>query len=397
MKILIVAHFTRDFSETDNGRFLYLAKELYNKGHEVEIITTNFSHGMKKKKKDITVKYPFKIKMLDEPGYKKNVSIRRFYSHHVWGKNLDKYLSNIKKPDVVYCAVPSLTGPKNVADYCEKNKIRFIIDIQDLWPEAFQMVFNIPVVSNIIFAPFNKIVNSSYSRADEICAVSDTYVNRALSVNHKCKSGHTVFLGTNLDTFDKYASEEPIIHKNEDEIWLAYCGTLGSSYDLTVVFDALDIITQKGYTVKFIVMGDGPKKKVFEEYSSQKNINVYFTGYLPYNQMVALLCECDITVNPIMGGAAQSIINKHGDYASCGLPVINTQECSEYRRLVETYNMGFNCENGNAKDIADALIKLVDDCELRKIMGQNSRKCAEEKFDRKNSYLELINTICGEE
>lgn len=75
MNILIVANFTRDFSESDNGRFLYLAKKLAEK-HKVEIITTEFSHGAKAPKKPVTVKYPFKITMLKEPGYKKNISIK---------------------------------------------------------------------------------------------------------------------------------------------------------------------------------------------------------------------------------------------------------------------------------------------------------------------------------
>lgn len=394
MNILIVANFTRDFSATDNGRFLYLAKKLAEQ-HTVEIITTEFSHGAKAKKKPITIEYPFKITMLKEPGYKKNVSLRRFYSHHVWGKNLKEYLQSIEKPDVVYCAVPSLTGPNYVADYCQENGIRFVIDIQDLWPEAFEMVFKVPVVSTLVFTPFRRLADSIYSRADSVCAVSNTYVNRALRVNHKCESGTTVFLGTNLDTFDQYASEPPIMKKQDSEIWIAYCGTLGSSYDLTCVFDALEILSKKGIRPKFVIMGGGPKRDEFEKYASEKDIDVQFTGSLPYNQMCALLCECDITVNPIMHNAAQSIINKHGDYASSGLPVVSTQENEEYRHLVDEYEMGFNCENNNAEDLADKFERLIKDQTLRERMGANARRCAEEKFDRKNSYSALLTEILG--
>lgn len=394
MNILIVANFTRDFSATDNGRFLYLAKKLAV-NNKVEIVTTEFSHGAKAKKKPITIEYPFKITMLGEPGYKKNVSLRRFYSHHVWGNNLKKYLQTIEKPDVVYCAVPSLTGPNNVAEYCKENGIRFVIDIQDLWPEAFQMVFKVPVVSTVAFLPFNKLADSIYSNADSICAVSNTYVNRALRVNKKCKEGTTVFLGTNLDTFDEYANEEPIMRKPEGEVWIAYCGTLGSSYDMTCVFDALEILTDKNIRPTFIVMGDGPRRQEFEQYATERDIDVKFTGSLPYNQMCALLCQCDITVNPIMHNAAQSIINKHGDYASSGLPVVSTQENEEYRALVEEYNMGFNCKNNDAADLAEKFERLIIDKNLREQMGANARRCAEEKFDRKNSYVALISEILG--
>lgn len=392
MKILIVAHFTRDFSETDNGRFQYLAKAL-SADHDVEIVTTTFSHGDKTNKAPVTVEWPFKITMLYEPGYKKNVSLKRFYSHYIWGRSVKKYLQTIEKPDVVFCAIPSLTGPRNVARYCKTNKIRFVVDIQDLWPEAFQMVFKIPVISDLVFAPFKKYADSIYRSADDICAVSQTYVDRALKVNKKCKTGTTVFLGTNLDTFDAYASENPILHKSNDEIWIAYCGTLGSSYDLTCVIDAIKVLHQKQFSISFIVMGDGPRKKEFEEYAKEKKIKAVFTGRLTYNQMCSLLAACDITVNPIAHMAAQSIINKHGDYAASGLPVVSTQENNEYRKLVEEYHMGFNCANNDPVDMAEKIEILITNYELRCEMGKNARRCAEEKFDRRNTYSQLEGVI----
>ena len=55
--------------------------------------------------------------------------------------------------------------------------------------------------------------------------------------------------------------------------------------------------------------------------------------------------------------------------------------------------MGFNCSNGNAKDLAEKLQILIGDKALRQEMGRNARQCAEEKFDRRNSYKELIKTI----
>ena len=383
MNILIVANFTRDFSETDNGRFLYLAKIL-SKQHNVEIVTTNFSHGAKRPKAPIVVDWPFKITMIEEPGYKKNVSLKRFYSHHVWGKNVRDYLKTIEKPDVVYCAVPSLTGPSYVADYCSANGIRFLIDIQDLWPEAFQMVFKIPVVCSMVFLPFQILADSIYRSADSICAVSQTYVDRALKVNSKCQVGTSVFLGTNLDTFDQYAKGTPLYSKADGEVWMAYCGTLSSSYDLKCVFNAMELLSKKGIRPKFIIMGDGIKRTEFEQYAKEKDINVLFTGSLPYNQMCSQLCECDITINPIAHNSAASIINKHGDYAACGLPVVNTQESAEYQNLIQYYQMGFNCEN------------LILDETLRKQMGRNARRCAEEKFDRKTSYKALIMEITGD-
>ena len=184
--------------------------------------------------------------------------------------------------------------------------------------------------------------------------------------------------------FDKYAKENSILKKKNNEIWLAYCGTIGRSYDLSVVIDALKIL--KNEKIRFIVMGDGPQIDEYKAYANEKRINATFVGRLPYNQMCSLLTACDITINPIMHKAAQSIINKHADYSASGLPVVSTQENDEYRCLVDEYKMGFNCKNGDVEDLAAKINLLVEDKELRSRMGKNSRRCAEEQFDRNNSY-----------
>lgn len=390
MDIVIISEFCEDFSQSDNDRFFYLAKMLVNDSddNEVEIITSSFRHTTKKHRREPAAEWPFKITFIEEPGYPKNVCLKRFQSHHIWGRNVAEYIrKRSKKPDVVYCAVPSLTGPNFVAKYCEKENIRFIIDVQDLWPEAFQMVVNVPLISNMAFAPFKALADAIYKRADAICAVSDTYCQRAAAVNSKVKDTTTVFLGTELATFDCYAAENPVLKKKDGEVWLAYCGTLGSSYDLTCVMDALAELSDP--RIRIIVMGDGPKMDEFKAYAEAKMVRTEFMGHLQYNAICSLLNACDITVNSIAHMAAQLIINKHADYAKVGKPVVSIQESEEYRKLIEEYQMGFNCRNNESSELAEKLKMLVVNEKLRLQMGENARRCAEERFDRANSYKVL--------
>ena len=395
--ILIISHFTQAPREVGNGRFHYIAERINKENTNVEVITTSFSHRTKIPR-EVTDKQmrsiSYKLTMLYEPGYIKNVSLKRFYSHFIMGRNLKKYLKGRRRPDVIYCAVPSLDIAKVAAKYAKENNIRFIIDIQDLWPEAFRMVFNIPIISEILFYPMKKQANYIYGIADKIIAVSQTYVNRALKVNKKCKIGNSVYLSTDLNEFDKLAKYNKFMGKPKDEIWLAYIGTLGHSYDLISVIDALKIIKDKGInSIKFIVMGDGPLESKFKEYAKEKGIYVEFTGRLSYEKMVGILTVCDIAVNPIKKRSAGSIINKVGDYAAAGLPVINTQECAEYRNLVTKYNIGFNCENTNVQDLVEKILFLYNDKVLRKLMGENNRMLAESKFDREKTYKKIIDLL----
>lgn len=395
MDIVIIAHFVTEFAKDGTSRFVYIAEQL-SQLHNVELITSRFDHITKKQRGEISTDLKTHITMLDEPSYPKNVCLQRFASHRYFGKQVKKYLEKRKKPDVIYCAVPSLDCAYYAADYAEKNKIKFIIDVQDLWPEAFRMVFNIPFISDIIFLPMKIKADFAYSRADKIVGVSETYCKRAKAVSRKKAEAIPVYLGTKLDLFDKYVSENKAV-REDNKFIIGYCGTLGHSYDIRCVLDAMSILKNKGYdNISLRVMGDGPLKSKFEDYAAVNNSDAVFYGRLPYEKMCGLLSSCDVCINPISKGAAQSIINKHADYAAAGIPVINTQEASEYRDLIGRYNCGINCACANADDIADAVIRLMIDENERVAMGNNSRKMAEELFDRNSSYSRILNLFCEE-
>lgn len=396
MDIVIVSQYLRDIEcfESNNSRFVYIAK-LFAKSDEnnVEIITSDFNHIKKEKFNKVGELAGVKITTCHEPGYSKNVCLKRFNSHKKLSKNIKEYLEKRKKPDIIYCAIPSLAVGKIVAQYAEKNGVRFVIDIQDLWPEAFKMVFKIPLLSNAIFYPMKRQANYIYKCADDIIAVSETYCNRALKVNKKVKKGLSVFLGTDLNYFDECAKKNKV-EFDDDLVRIAYIGTLGHSYNIPIVIDAIRYLNDKGINnLKFIIMGDGPLKEEFENYAEEKKVDCQFTGRLEYEKMVGLLCSCDIAVNPIKKGSAGSIINKVGDYAAAGLPVINTQENNEYRNLVEEYKIGFNCENNNSNDLAEKINILWNDEKSRKEFGKGNRKLAEEKFDREKNYKKIIELI----
>lgn len=390
--ILFIAHFTSLPNEEGNSRFLYLADRLIiNNDISLELVTSNFSHKRKKHREKVVNK-GYKITLIEEPRYKKNISLKRFYSHKIFSKNIKKYLKNRKKPDVIYCAVPSLDVAAEVAEYAKKNNVYFIIDIQDLWPQAFKMIFNIPFISNILFYPMEKKSIYIYESANDIVAVSETYAAKALK--KASQRSFSVFLGTDLDSFDNLAKKNLVLDKPINEFWLAYVGTLGHSYDIKCVIDALKILKNKGVeNIKFVVMGDGPLKNEFEEYANKNEVYSLFLGQLEYEKMVGILKSCDVAVNPITGNSAASIINKHGDYLAAGLPIINTQESKEFRELLKTYNAGINCNNNDPEDLSKRIHELYINISLREIMGINSRKLAVEKFDRRRTYQSIIDLL----
>lgn len=390
--ILIAAQFTQTPGMPGNGRFHYLATEL-SKTHQVELVTTSFYHATKAPRQiPEGTEIPYTFTTLREPGYKKNVSLTRFYSHWRYSLELAKYLKRRKKPDLLYCSVPSLDAARAAAKYARKHHIPFVLDVQDLWPEAFRMVFHIPVISDLIFLPMKRTADYIYRSADALVAVSRTYLDRALSVNSRCRSKEVVFLGTELDTFDRLKGDSAPQESGPFDI--GYIGTLGHSYDIPTLIDAIALLDQRSPgAYRLLVMGDGPLADRFRQHAEKAGICAEFTGRLPYEEMVRRLSACHVAVNPIVSGSAGSIINKVGDYAAAGLPVVNTQECPEYRELLQTYHAGIHCENGKPEQMADAIEQLCTDRVLRQKMGAGNRRMAEELFDRGKSYQKICELI----
>ncbi|SDJ26657.1 Glycosyltransferase involved in cell wall bisynthesis [Salimicrobium halophilum] len=390
----MVTNYCQFPGETGNSRYTYLADLLTKEGFDVEVIASTFYHKTKKQRafSGEDLKYlGYKTTLIYEPGYPKNVSVKRLYSNEVMAKNIMTYLKARKRPDLIYCPFPPIAIGRKVAAYAEKHKIPFVIDIQDLWPEAFRMVFNPPVLSNLLYKPFEKGADAVFRQADAILAVSQTYVDRAANVNKKNALEASVFLGTDLNHFDSLSETRDQLTESHQGVQVAYIGTLGSSYDINLVTDAVHLLKKKGLTnIHFVVMGDGPKRKVFEDHAKKLGISYEFTGMLPYDEMVKKLVQCDIAVNPIVKGAAQSVINKVGDYAAAGLPVLNTQENKEYRGYVDHLRIGLNCIPGDAEDLAENMERLSQDPQLRKEMGENNRRFAETHFNRRNTYEEMV-------
>lgn len=391
MNIVILSQYLRNIENfgSNNSRFVYLAKLLANdEKNEVEIITSDFNHAEKKHFTVVGEINKVRVSMVHEPGYLKNISLKRFISHKKLAQNVKKYLQSRTKPDICYCAVPSLDVAAVVAKFCKDNNVRFVVDIQDLWPEAFKMVFRVPLLNDIVFAPMKIKADKIYNAADSIVAVSRTYAERALKVNNKVSEAIVVYLGTEKKYFDGKSCDEL---SHSEKITIVYVGSMSASYDLISVIEAISMIGDKN--VKLLAMGDGNRKEFFEEYAKRKGINAEFTGALPYPQMVKRLLLCDIAVNPICKGSAGSIINKVGDYAMAGLPVVNSQECSEYRDLLERNNAGINCECENPKDMASALKRLICDSKLREIISMNSKRLGINYFARENSYIEIVDKV----
>ena len=395
-------------------RFRFLCELLVKQGFEVELFTSSFQHWEKAQRDTSCACYrnqPYRITFIQEPGYQKNLDLTRIKSHRIAARNLRALLQERFKEDphafdLLYAEIPPNDVARVCAEEASRNGIPFVADINDLWPEAMRMVVNVPVLSDIAFYPFTRDARKVYQLLTAAVGTSDEYALRPAADREKPYPHITVYVGNDLAAFDDGVSQHAdAIEKPNDEVWVAYAGTLGASYDLATLVQAGAELQkrrkaqlEKGADrttppIRIKILGDGPDRPKLEELARRLGAPVDFLGYQDYPSMAAWLSKSDITVNSLVASAAQSIVTKIGDYLASRSALVNTGSSPEFRNKVVSDGFGVNVEAEQPAALADALEELARNSSLRKIMAAKGRRIAEQQFDQPHSYLAIVDLI----
>lgn len=386
-------------NEKGLGRMYYLAELFCSHGYEVDLITSKFQHWLKQFRTEqemdhIKAVSKSNVVFMDEPGYTKNVQIKRIMSRRVLTRNIKTYLEE-NRYDLIYSQIPDNHLASVVGAYAKKQGIPFVVDIEDLWPEAMRMVLDVPVVSDVLFSYFTVTARKAYRLADGAVGSSDRYRDEPLKYHVNVPKRVTVYVGNDMDAFDREAQENlDKVDKPDDEFWVTYAGTLGTSYDIHTLIRANDILEKRGiHNVRIVLLGDGPLRGEFEQTAKESSAKVSFLGYVPHSLMSAYLVKSDVVINSLVRKAAQSIVSKIGDYLASAKPMINTGLDTEFWNKVEADGFGVNVEPENAQALADVIEDLYKDRQKCQKMGQIARQIGQEQFNRPHSYMKIIHLV----
>ena len=395
-KIVIVANDVAMPGEKGLSRLHYLAEFFTENGFETELVTADFQHWEKRPRtaedrQRIQECSRCKVTFLHEEPYKKNIDLKRIFSYRTLAKNAKAYLEQ-NDYDLVYALIPDNHLCAVAGAYAKRRGLPFIVDVEDLWPEAMRMVLDVPVISDVAFSYFTVNAKKAYGLADGVVGSSDEYRDEPLKYGCDIKNKATVYVGTDLKRFDAGAAENAAaVQKAPGEFWVTYAGTLGTSYDIETMIRGALLLKERGCeNVRTVLLGSGPDEERLKALAAETGADVRFTGYLPYEEMAAYLKASDVTVNSLVAKASQSIVSKIGDYLAAGRPMINTGLNKEFKDKVLADGFGVNVAPGDPAAYADAVEKLYRapaDCAA---MGETARRIAETQFDRPVSYMRIV-------
>ncbi len=386
-------------------RAINLSKALVSKGHKVEIISTRFFHQEKRFRENIKNKNNSQIieTLIDSPGYKFNISIRRLFDHHILSFNL---LINLfkreDKPDILFVGFPPIEWSLIAIIYSYLKSIPIVIDIKDLWPDIFWDKEEINILKKefikFLFFPYRFYSIFIASLADYITGPTELIANY-LKENYQNKILTRVFKNKDPKTFSS-----PIVPPKEDErikldvlktdpkkcLNILFVGSLMSVYDFETIKKSIEILNKKKIKIKFFIAGGGGSENYIKNIFNNIR-NVFFLGWINRKKAIEISSICHLALAPYKNikNYELNLVNKYIDYMSLGLPVLSPLRGFTYE-LVKKHEIGWNYTPKDSLTLAQNIMDIIESPQELKKRSANAKRLYETKFSYERVYDQLV-------
>jgi colanic acid biosynthesis glycosyl transferase WcaI len=165
-----------------------------------------------------------------------------------------------------------------------------------------------------------------------------------------------------------------------DDVVALYSGTMGQKQGLEVLAETARLLQPKK-RLWFVFCGEGPGKAGLVRLTSEFG-NVLFFPLQPFEKLNDLLNLADIHLLPQRADAADLVMpSKLTGILASGRPVIATaHDGTQLAQVVE--GKGLVVPPGDPAALSAAILKLLDEPNLRHTLGQNARKYAVCELDK---------------
>ncbi len=150
-----------------------------------------------------------------------------------------------------------------------------------------------------------------------------------------------------------------------------YVGRLWLGKGLEYLMDAF-VRAQSGFNgeMSLLLVGDGADESMLRRQVDEKGIrNVVFAGFRQKSELPRYYAMADVFVFPTLGDPYGLVVD---EAMACSLPVISTSAAGEIRERVEADVNGYIVPPEDSETMADRMLILANNTELREAMGKQS-------------------------
>jgi glycosyltransferase involved in cell wall biosynthesis len=267
--------------------------------------------------------------------------------------------------------------------------VKYIFDHHDANPELYLSKYE---KEGLLYRAQVLLEKLTYRVSDVVMATNNSY--KQLAIERGGLAPEDVFVVRNGPDLEKFKAVSPKADLKYGKPFLVgYVGTMSTQEGLDILLDvALHLKNQGHRDIHFTCVGGGTglggMRKMVKDKDLQDTVN--FTGRVPEQQLLDVLCTADVCVNPDKPCEMNNISTmiKIMEYMALGKPIVqfNLKEGRFSAQEASLYS-----DNGNQiEDFADKILWLLEHPEERRRMGKLGHKRVETELAWEYSVENLL-------
>lgn len=223
-------------------------------------------------------------------------------------------------------------------------------------------------------------------RADVILCPSAEFQQILGDLSGRPEATRLLHLGIDLERFRR-ATRPP------GPLRVAMVGRFVEKKGFVDGIEAFAAATRRGIDARLVIAGDGPLRRVYRRRIEQLGLGerVDMPGLLAPPQIAALLAGVDVLVAPsrtASNGDRESGVIVVKEASASSVPVVATRH-GGIPEIVDDGITGYLVDEGDVGALADRLVTLLGDADLRARCGDAGRRKMEAEYDIRRSVAEL--------
>ena len=220
-----------------------------------------------------------------------------------------------------------------------------------------------------------KVANRVFGAASALAAVSEELAAHLRGYLSAWGRVHVVPNGVNTERFPAgLAPSSPAPGK----FTVGFVGTLKPWHGLPGLVEAFETLHREAPEARLLIVGDGPGRERLEDDLAHRGLSeaAELAGAVAPGEIPGLLASMDAAVAPYPedGGFYFSPLKVY-EYLAAGLPVA-ASAIGQIEEIIIPGENGILCPPSDVDALAEALISLRRDPELRRRLGENARESA---------------------
>ena len=376
-------------------------------GHSVLWWASRFEHRTKRHRDvlgdRLAVAENYHLRLLDSPGYRKNVSVARVTDHMALARHFRRLSTEETLPDVIHCGFPPIELALAVARYGARRGVPVVMDARDLWPDIFADA--VPRLLRPLASGFVAIARSkareAFRLASAVSGHAPGFVDFGLEMAGR--------RGTDLDREFPFAYPKDVPQQPEfdaaSERWsragvrlkdttpsICFLGSFGSqrALDFESPIEAARILAAQNTHVRLVMCGSGPRLDACRRLASGLQ-NVTLPGWVGYSDAYALLRHSAIGLLPYLPSRdfSISIPNKAIEYLSASLPILTSLTGGYLDNVLRTAGCGVFYKGRDPADLARVIAATVSDEVSLNAMRQRAAALFERRYSPDRVYNDM--------